>query len=168
MLLLQSALQNQNNNNKCYIIKQWFTHSTLSMTLTWHTQFSAWSSRLTSWWSQLAFFKRSHAKCAVLENHSRVLTLVISKTIILILYRVIIFFLVMLSFCVLQIFQPRLIGKACLWWPFCKIILCCFLHVLQHFQSEMSSGWTKKSTFSFIRNRWTWIGRCFIKLVWPA
>lgn len=35
----------------------------------------------------------------------------------------------------LYVNQPRFIGKT----HFCKTILCCFLHVLQHFLKEMSS-----------------------------
>ncbi len=44
-------------------------------------------------------------------------------------------------------YQPRLIGKICLWRHFSKIILHWFLHVLRHFQNEILSVATKGIQF---------------------
>jgi len=35
-------------------------------------------------------------------------------------------------------FQSRLFGKTCLWWQFCRMILCCFLDDFLNFQCPMS------------------------------
>lgn len=45
-------------------------------------------------------------------------------------------------------YQHSLTGKTYLWRHFCKIILCCFLHFFQHFQSEISSKCCSKSMFT--------------------
>ncbi len=46
---------------------------------------------------------------------------------------------------ILWFLQPNIIIQTWLWQHFCKIVLCCFLHVSRHFKSEVSSEWHKSA-----------------------